>query len=151
MVMMKHSAPPQAVADELRALHAVAQVLNLLSDPQATKERVAALTEVAADHQKKLDTVAAENAALDAKRRAHLEQLAEERAAHEEKIRTERIAFDNECTRRATALHDAEEKAAAAQAAADTARLHAVAISTDLENRLALIASASTAPLPARH
>ena len=62
-----------------------------------------------------------------------------------------RMEFADECDRRQTALHDAEQKAQAAQAAADSARHHAVALSNDLEARLSMIHGAASAPLPARH
>jgi hypothetical protein len=151
MINDQLSAPlPQSHA-ELRSLEAIGKLLQLLSDPQASSARVKELQDAATKHRTLLDSIKAESKSLDDKRAQHTAALAAERAAHDEKLRTERIAFDAECARRATVLHEAEEKAAAAQAAADTARLHAVAISTDLENRLALIASASTAPLPARH
>ena len=145
------SVPPQTHADELKALRALGKVLDLLSDPAATTARVKELTDAAAQHSTLLETIKTESAALDQKRQDHLDAMRAEREAHETKLRQDRAAFDAEYNRRNTALREAEQKAQAAQSAADSARQHAVTLSNDLESRLAAIQGAATAPLPARH
>jgi hypothetical protein len=145
------SSPPQSRTDELKALQVFARVLDLLSDSAATAARVKELTDAAAQHSTLLESIKTESAELDRRRQAHLDAMVDEREAHESKLRQDRMAFAAECDRRQTALREAEAKAAAAQAAADSAKQHAVTVSNDLEARLSMIHGAASAPLPARH
>jgi hypothetical protein len=143
------SAPPPV--DDLAPLDLIAKVLDLLSDPSGTAARVKALQEAANETRALLEKTKAASDALDKKRADHLDLMTQERETHQIKLREDRAAFDAEYNRRNTALREAEEKAAAAQAAAESAKQHAVTVSNDLESRLALIHSAAVAALPARH
>jgi hypothetical protein len=145
-----NSVPKQQHA-ELQALQVIGKFLDLLADPQASRERLKELRDAATENQTLLATIHSESKALDDKRIEHTAALATEREVHDAKLREQRAAFDAECTRRSTALHDAEQRAEAAHVAANTARQHAVTLSNDLESRLAAIHGAATAPLPARH
>lgn len=145
------SAPPQSPAHELQALHAVAQVLDLLSDPAATAARVKSLLDAVAEHQTTLDAVQTESAELDKKRQAHLDLMNDERTAHDEKLKTERQAFDSECGATRDKLATERQAAKEAQTAAETERSRALTLSNDLESRLAMIHGAASAPLPAQH
>ncbi len=146
--LLKNAPLPPA---DPKSLEFFGRALDLLADPSTTKAVIKNLLDAAEQHRAAVETMRAELAALDAKRQSHLGLMTDERAAHETKIREDRAAFDAECRARTTALTEAEQKAAAAQAAADTARLHAVTLSNDLESRLQILHSAATAPLPARH
>lgn len=139
------STPPPA--DDLASLNALGKLLALLSDPKATAARVKSVTDATAESAALLEKIKTETVTLDKQRQT----MADERAAHEARLRKERAEWEAERAHRSTALREAEEKAAAAQASADAARQRAVALSNDLEQRLALMHAASTAPLPARH
>jgi hypothetical protein len=145
---LKNASLPPA---EPTSLELFGKALDLLADPATTKAVIKDLLEAAEKARAATETMRAESAAMDTKRQSHLALFTDERAAHETKLREDRAAFDAECTRRTTALNEAEQKAAAAQASADNARQHAVTLSNDLESRLQILHSAATAPLPARH
>ena len=146
-----NAAQSQSHADDLKALRAVAQVFDLLSDQAATAARVKSLLDAVAEHRATLDAVQTESVALDKKRQAHLEKMAEERAEHDAKLKSERMAFDSECAAMRNKLTEAQNAAAAAQAEAKAAHDRSVVLNNDLETRLSVIHGAATAPLPARH
>jgi hypothetical protein len=145
------SGPTESPDHDLQALHAVAQVLDLLSDPAALAIRVKELRDAATEYRTTLDAVQAESAALDKKRQAHLDLMNDERTAHEDKLRIDRAAFDNECATTRAKLATEREAAKTAQTAAETERTRALTLSNDLESRLAMIQGAASAPLPAQH
>lgn len=145
------SATPQAPAAELQALHAIAQVLDLLSDPAATAARVKSLLDAVTEHRTTLDAVKTERADLDTTRQAHLDLMNEERNAHDAKLKGDRIAFDSECAAMRSKLTEAQNAAVAAKAEAVAARDRSIVLNNDLETRLSVIHGAATAPLPARH
>jgi chromosome segregation ATPase len=145
------SATPQSPAHELQALHAVAQVLDLLSDPAATAARVKSLLDAVAEHRTTLDAAQTASADLDKKRQAHLELMTAERAEHDAKLKNDRLAFDSECAAMRNKLTEAQNAAAAAQAEATAARERSVVLNDNLSARLAILHDAATSPLPARH
>jgi hypothetical protein len=61
------------------------------------------------------------------------------------------MAHETECRNKSAALADAETKVKIALADAETARARALAMNEDLQQRLSMIAAASTLPLAARH
>ena len=151
MLNDKVSAPPPSPASELQALRAVAQVLDLLSDPVALAARVKELRDAATEHRTSLDAAQAESAALDKKRQAHLGLMTAERTEHDAKLKSERQAFDSECGATRDKLATERQAAKDAQTAAETERNRALTLSNDLESRLAMIQGAASAPLPAQH
>lgn len=145
------SAPPQSLDHELQALHAIARVLDLLSDPAATAARVKELRDAATGHRTTLDAVQTESVELDKKRQAHIELMTAERAEHGDKLRTARMAWETERDNATRALAQEREAAKNAQTAAETERNRALTLSADLESRLAMIQGAASASLPAQH
>lgn len=143
------SAPPQH-ADELKALQAFGRILDLLSDPQETKQRVAALTAAATQSSALLEKIKADSDALDKKRAEHLDLMTQERAEHDALLKSSRLAFENEAAAMRNKLTEAQNAATAAQAEAKAARERSVVLNADLESRLSMIHGAATAPLPAQ-
>jgi hypothetical protein len=137
-------------ANDLAPLDLIGKALDLIADPKAVSDRVKELQTTIARNSAILASCREESLALDDKLAAHTQQISEERAAHEQAMAADRSAFDIECRTTRAALSDAEARAKAAQEAGDAERARCSALASNLENRIAVIHGAATAPLPAQ-
>lgn len=141
------TAAPKPADVHVQSLQAIGKMLDLLTDPVATKAAVKSLSDSAVQSNALLETVRAESAAV-AKRKDHVAAVTEERAALDVELKTKRAAFETECAERSKKRTGAETAARSAQAAAQAERERNSALNTDLQRRLGLIYGAATAPSP---
>ena len=145
------AAPSLPTPAELSGLQAIADMLKLLADAEASEALIKKILDASSNALADVAAARAAWAALDQKHTEHKKMLVAERAAHDEKLNAERIAHETECRNKSAAIADAETRAKIALADAEAARAHGLAMNEDLSNRLQMLTAASTAPLAAKH
>jgi hypothetical protein len=149
MMGLGPSAPAAAPEAALQLMPALEKALDLISDAAATKKTVQALNAASAESRTLLETVRAESAALDLKRKAHDEQLQKERANQAAILSQERDAFDRECAERRRVLSEMEAAVREEQKSARAENERAAALSARLEKRLKVVRAAASAAMEA--
>jgi hypothetical protein len=125
------------------SLETLSNMLILLADPVAAKNRVAEMTAATAELQKAVADQKASIAAFTIAESDHRATLKQQATDAAEKLAAAQAKFDDECKRRSDELAAREANAAELQkAAADDAKA-AAALRSDYDRRLKIIRSAT--------
>jgi hypothetical protein len=124
-------------------MESLSNLLGLLSDPNASKARVAELSTASAALQKAISDQKAATAAFSIASADHKAEIDQREADSAASLSAARAKFDDECQRRSAELSAREANVALLEAkAADDAKA-AAALRADLDRRLKIIRSAT--------
>jgi hypothetical protein len=140
--MMNMMMPP-IPADLPPTLQTLSDLVSLLADPAATKQRITEMQTATAALQQAADEQKTQMAAFAVAEASHQEAIDKATAEASEKIAADQTAFDAECARRKAELDQREAQIAQLQSQARADADAAAADRADLENRLKLIKQAT--------
>jgi hypothetical protein len=121
----------------------LADLLSLVADPVASKQRLTEMQKAAADLRSAVETSRAEQETFSAAKREHEASLKEDSDQASAKIAENQAAFDAECSSRKATLDQRDEALAQLEMKAKADADAAAKAKEDYEHRLALIKAAT--------
>jgi hypothetical protein len=140
--MMNMLMPP-IPADLPPTLQTLSDLVSLLSDPAATKQRITEMQTATAALQQAADAQKTQMAAFAVAEAAHQEALDAATAEQAERLAAAQSGFDAACARRKSELDARDAELAQLQARAQADAEAVEVLRTDLETRLAHIKAAT--------
>ena len=130
-------------ADLPQTLGTLSDLITLLADPAAAKERVAEMQKASAEFREAIEASKAERAAFALAETAHQEALDKSATEHAAMLAANQTDFDTACAKTKSELDSRADELAQLQAKAREDAEAAAAIRADLETRIAHIKAAT--------